>query len=127
MYITDTTQQYIVAGGSLDQNALVWKTQKFWIVFYVISFLWYLGMETKAAECEGEASAVAERKANVKAEAKQLMREYLEGSTIHGLRKKSITEGYIIHSTGELNVHKKMLMPETDVLQYVVRMQCIEC
>jgi hypothetical protein len=47
-------------------------------------------METKAAECEGEASAVAERKANVKAEAKQLMREYLEGSTIHGLRKKAL-------------------------------------
>jgi len=63
-------------------------------------------METKAAECEGEASAVAERKANVKAEAKQLMREYLEGSTIHGLRKKSITEGYIIHFTVELNAHK---------------------
>jgi hypothetical protein len=64
-------------------------------------------METKAAECEGEASAVAERKANVKAEAKQLMREYLEGSTIHGLRKKALfkhTSSTLC--TVELNAHK---------------------
>jgi hypothetical protein len=46
-----------------------------------------LPLDGPSARVEADTEAMARSKAQAEAEVKQLMKEYLDGSTIHGLRR----------------------------------------